>query len=67
MVLPHHGAGFADAECAPKDFTIAPSLAVPKALVNAGLTISQVDRFELNEAFSVVARVNEKVIRVLTL
>jgi acetyl-CoA C-acetyltransferase len=50
--------GYADAEQAPEWFTTTPSLAVPKAIKKAGLTIDQVDFFELNEAFSVVGIVN---------
>mmetsp|Transcript_27929 Transcript_27929/g.39455 ORF Transcript_27929/g.39455 Transcript_27929/m.39455 type:complete len:241 (+) Transcript_27929:2-724(+) len=50
--------GFADAETAPLDFTIAPSLAVPIALDNAGVTAQDVDYHEINEAFSVVALAN---------
>ncbi|MDQ2864433.1 MAG: acetyl-CoA C-acyltransferase, partial [Bacteroidota bacterium] len=49
---------YADAEQAPEWFTTTPSLAVPKAINKAGLTIGQVDYFELNEAFSVVGIVN---------
>lgn len=52
---------YADAATAPIDFTIAPSMAVPKALEKAGLKIEDIAKFEFNEAFSVVARVNEKV------
>ena len=49
---------YADAEQAPEWFTTTPSLAVPKAIKKAGLEISDVDFFELNEAFSVVGIVN---------
>ncbi|MEO6454340.1 MAG: acetyl-CoA C-acyltransferase [Ginsengibacter sp.] len=49
---------YADAEQAPEWFTTTPSLALPKALTKAGLTIDQVDFVELNEAFSVVGIVN---------
>ncbi len=49
---------YADAEQAPEWFTTTPSLALPKAIEKAGLTIGQVDYFELNEAFSVVGIVN---------
>ncbi len=49
---------YADAEQAPEWFTTTPSLAVPKAIEKAGLKISDVDYFELNEAFSVVGIVN---------
>ncbi|KAI7866634.1 Thiolase, N-terminal domain-containing protein [Spinellus fusiger] len=51
---------YADAACAPIDFTIAPSKALPIALEKAGLKIEDISLFELNEAFSVVAKVNEK-------
>ena len=50
--------GYADAENAPEWFTTAPSLAVPKAVSKAGLTLGDIDYFELNEAFSVVGLVN---------
>lgn len=49
---------YADAEQAPEWFTTTPSLAVPKAIQKAGLQISDIDYFELNEAFSVVGIVN---------
>jgi acetyl-CoA C-acetyltransferase len=49
---------YADAEQAPEWFTTTPSLAVPKAVNKAGLKISDIDFFELNEAFSVVGLVN---------
>ena len=50
--------GYADAEQAPEWFTTTPSIVVPKAIKKAGLTMEQVDYFELNEAFSVVGIVN---------
>ncbi len=49
---------YADAEQAPEWFTTTPSLALPKAVEKAGLTIDKIDYFELNEAFSVVGIVN---------
>lgn len=52
---------YADAATAPKKFTIAPSIAIPKALKMAGLTIQDIDFWEINEAFSVVVKANEKV------
>lgn len=52
--------GYADAEQAPEWFTTAPALAVPKAVEKAGLKLSDVDYFELNEAFSVVGLANVK-------
>jgi acetyl-CoA C-acetyltransferase len=53
---------FADAAQAPEWFTTAPSLAIPKALKWAGLEIKDIDYFELNEAFSVVGMVNNKLL-----
>ena len=49
---------YADAAQDPKWFTTSPAIAVPKALSKAGLTVKDVDYFELNEAFSVVGLVN---------
>ncbi|GIV41706.1 MAG: acetyl-CoA acetyltransferase [Vicingaceae bacterium] len=49
---------YADAEQAPEWFTTAPSLAIPKALKKAGLEKSQIDYWEINEAFSVVSLAN---------
>jgi len=50
--------GFADAEQDPIWFTTSPSLAIPKAMKNAGVEKSDVDFFEINEAFSAVAIAN---------
>ncbi len=50
----------ADAEHEPLWFTTAPSLAVPKAVEKAGLTLDQIEYFELNEAFAVVGIENTK-------
>ncbi|XXG72653.1 hypothetical protein AAC387_Pa07g1703 [Persea americana] len=55
-------AGYADAAQAPEWFTTAPALAIPKAISNAGLEASQIDFYEINEAFSVVALVNQKIL-----
>jgi acetyl-CoA C-acetyltransferase len=52
--------GYADAEQAPELFTTTPSLAVPKAVAKAGLKMEDIHFFELNEAFSVVALANNK-------
>ena len=49
---------YADAEQAPEWFTTTPSLAVPKAVEKAGLTLPDINYFELNEAFSVVGIAN---------
>jgi acetyl-CoA C-acetyltransferase len=53
---------YADAAQEPKWFTTTPSKAVPKALEKAGLTISDVDYFEFNEAFAVVGLANAKIL-----
>lgn len=45
---------FADAAQAPEWFTTAPTLAAPIALQRAGLSLKDMDYFEVNEAFSVV-------------
>jgi acetyl-CoA C-acetyltransferase len=55
---------FADAEHDPKWFTTAPSLALPKALTKANLTMDQIDAFEFNEAFSVVGIVNTQLLKI---
>ena len=38
---------------APELFTTSPALAIPKAISRAGLEASQIDFYEINEAFSV--------------
>lgn len=50
--------GYGDAAHEPEWFTTAPSKAVPVALSKAGLTVADIDYWELNEAFSVVGIVN---------
>ena len=52
--------GYADAEQAPEWFTTSPSIAVPKAVEKAGLNMSDIEYYELNEAFSVVGLANMK-------
>ncbi|CAI5950230.1 unnamed protein product [Closterium sp. NIES-65] len=56
--------GFGDAEQAPNRFTTAPALAVPVALKHAGVEQSEVDYWEINEAFSVVALANQKLLNI---
>lgn len=51
---------FADASQEPEWFTTTPSKAIPKALSKANLSLDDVDFFEINEAFSVVALANMK-------
>ena len=52
--------GFGDAAQDPLWFTTAPSLAIPKALKHAGIDASQVDYYEINEAFAAVAIANQR-------
>ncbi|MCO7186096.1 MULTISPECIES: acetyl-CoA C-acyltransferase [Tenacibaculum] len=58
--------GYADAAHEPKWFTTAPAKALPKALAKAGVSIDDVDYFELNEAFSVVGLANMKILGLST-
>lgn len=53
-------AGYGDAAGAPEWFTTAPAKAIPVALKKAGLQISDIEYFELNEAFAVVPMAAEK-------
>jgi len=53
---------YADAGVDPIDFPAAPTVALPIALQKANLTINDIARFEINEAFSVVVRIAEKVL-----
>ncbi len=55
---------FADAAQEPKWFTTTPAMALNKALVKANLTISDIDFFEMNEAFSVVSLANSKILEI---
>jgi acetyl-CoA C-acetyltransferase len=47
--------GYAGAALAPKWFTIAPIEAIKRVLTTTGLTIGDIDLFEINEAFSAVS------------
>lgn len=55
--------GFGDASQEPRLFTTSPSLAIPKALAHAGIEQEDVDFYEINEAFSVVAVANTKLLK----
>ncbi|KAI5826115.1 thiolase [Schizophyllum commune Tattone D] len=55
---------YADAGVDPIDFPEAPTVAVPLALKKAGLTVDDIALWEVNEAFSVVVRIVEKVLKV---
>ncbi len=54
--------GFADASQDPTWFTTTPALAIPKALKMAGKDIASVDFAEINEAFSVVSIINNRLL-----
>jgi acetyl-CoA C-acetyltransferase len=54
--------GWGDAAKPPNKFTTAPALAIPKALKHARIDGKTVDAFEINEAFSVVALANLKLL-----
>ena len=53
---------FADAEQDPIWFTTTPALSIQKALKKAKMDISEVDYFEINEAFAAVALANIKIL-----
>merc|ERR1712226_1196087 len=44
------------------DFTTAPALAIPLAMKHANISPSDVNYYEINEAFSVVALANNKLL-----
>ncbi|KAF8246943.1 thiolase [Wilcoxina mikolae CBS 423.85] len=54
--------GWGDVAHAPINFTTAPALAIPKAIAHAGIDAANVDFYEINEAFSVVALANLKLL-----
>lgn len=56
--------GYADASLAPEWFTLAPSKAIPKALAKANLKLTDIDFFEINEAFAVVAIANNNEMKI---
>ena len=55
--------GYADAEQAPEWFTTTPAIAVPKAVQKAGLNMSDIQYYELNEAFAVVGLANMQLMK----
>ena len=55
--------GYADAAQAPEWFTTSPSIAVPKAVAKAGLTMEDINYFEFNEAFASVGLVNMQILK----
>lgn len=56
--------GYGDAEQAPEKFTTTPSKALPVAIAKANLKITDIDYFEINEAFSVVAIANNQLLKI---
>ncbi|KAL8469230.1 hypothetical protein ACS0TY_032166 [Phlomoides rotata] len=56
--------GYADAAQAPELFTTAPAIAIPKAISDSGLKASNIDFYEINEAFSVVALANQRLLNI---
>jgi acetyl-CoA C-acetyltransferase len=55
---------FADAQQEPEWFTTAPTKAAPIAAKRAGLSLNEIDLFEVNEAFAVVTLSFDKVLEV---
>ncbi|GAN11260.1 acetyl- acetyltransferase protein [Mucor ambiguus] len=55
--------GWGDAAQAPARFTTSPALALPKAIKHAGLQPEDIEYYEINEAFSVVACANSKILK----
>src|SRR5690606_35694683 len=54
----------AQAAQAPEWFTTAPTPAIQKALDKAGLKVSDIDLWEINEAFAAVALVNQRLLNI---
>ncbi|MFD1768790.1 thiolase family protein [Sphingobacterium suaedae] len=55
---------YADAEQAPEWFTTTPARATEKVLAKAGLSVADIDFFEINEAFAVVALANAQTLQI---
>ncbi|KAG6394168.1 hypothetical protein SASPL_144748 [Salvia splendens] len=56
--------GYADAAQAPELFTTAPAIAIPRAISKSGLKASDIDFYEVNEAFSVVTLSNQRLLNI---
>jgi len=54
--------GYGDAEQEPEWFTTAPAKALPVAAAHAGISLDEVNFFEINEAFSVVSVANNRLL-----
>ena len=55
--------GFHDAATDPIDFPLAPTYAIPPLLEKCHLKINDIDLWEINEAFSVVALANQQLLQ----
>ena len=55
--------GMADAAQQPTQFVTSPALAVPKCLAHANITDTDVEYYEINEAFSAVDIANRQLLR----
>jgi len=55
--------GHASTAKEPQYFTTAPADSIHKALKKAGLTLDQIDLFEINEAFAVVSLINNQLLK----
>lgn len=53
---------YADAAQAPEWFTTSPSVSIPKALKIAGLSLNDIDYFEINEAYAAVILANQQIL-----
>lgn len=53
---------YADAAQSPEWFTTSPSVAIQKVLKSAGLSLSDIDYFEINEAYSSVILSNQQIL-----
>jgi acetyl-CoA C-acetyltransferase len=55
---------YADNEQEPENFTTSPTGAIQKAAKKAGLSVKDIDFFEINEAFAVVAIANNRLLEI---
>jgi acetyl-CoA C-acetyltransferase len=55
---------YADASQAPEWFTTSPAVAITKALKQAQLSISDIDYFEINEAYAAVVIANQQILNI---
>lgn len=53
---------YADAALRPEEFTTAPSVAITKALKQAGLSLNEIDFLEINEAYAAVMLANQQLL-----